>query len=683
MRNSVRIFLSIAAIFALIAFFTVPPAERSVFGTESGEPVHCADERQLLEQLQDGGGGTVILNGDIEWSQYVPELVITEPTTVEMGPYGIHIMKDGLLTVEGPLEFVGEGTSKPLFNVDGGLYTGDGVRITTHGEAATAILMQRSRSAAEGGYRVGKWESYMTEVRVRGDHSTAVRILWENGGTSDPDYRLEMYPALIEAKGRGSVGVDSQVPVRLLGCSVLGGETAVKAPDIILQGCEISPQTSEAKVVELAAVPSGRRVQNGLCVKLGSGATQLTQVIDDLGNASWYSLCDEEGAVVSDHFMAKGVYKGFPQSADTAGQWAIQFERETFPDWFPIEIPDFSFPFYVVDPDQPFLMDAQDAGSTSALIRFFSPISGAEQVKVYYREKPEDGLPKSGGAMDWQDVELLPGTQVTENAAMVESLPINHTYEFQLFVKGGPMDGESNVLEFPFYDNVFENGGGERDDSGRGDQGEELPPDRNQSSGGHRRTGNSASSDPAEQILTAEQVKALIEAYPEGITFLAEGIKATVPVTLLTAAVLPGSKPFGVELSLLGDDRFHLRLRTGDEVIEHFEEEPVVVEIQNGKDQPAQTFQVTGSGEYEVRRGQAVLTGNAKDAGPDGFSSEPTEPAEHDDSAAADSPSIQQGDKPVNEAGSRLPVWPFVVAGVIAAGIAVGLCAWKRVLKRG
>lgn len=409
--------------------------------SELEERPGCATARELLEALNRDEGGTVTVAGDIRWDLETP-VEVTRPVTVELGYFGIFVPEEITFRVAGPVLFTGSGTSRPLLEAEGGFSFEGGVAAEAVGEHCTAV---RAYSL--------NWE--FPEISARGPGATAVDLLG--------DGPMELLGGWFRAEGSGSVAVRSERPVRLIFCRAEAeGAAVLSTGEVILDGSRVNPEPPGARTIQRTAVPAHRVRENGLCAALGTGRAGLEELWEDsLGGRAQFYAYDTAEREPAQLFSVPMAPVSFPETLSGDYEAAC---APLAPEWFPLELAPFLVTIHAVGENQPFLMDAQDAGA-GAYVRFFREITGADRLTLWVSED---------GGKSWRGAEEYSGSAVLSTGAQVEGLEWNRTYLFQLAVEGGPMAGRSNVLEFPLYDDYHVNGGGSRDDDDRGDLGE-LP----------------------------------------------------------------------------------------------------------------------------------------------------------------------------------------------------------------
>ena len=409
--------------------------------SELEERPGCATARELLEALNRDEGGTVTVAGDIRWDLETP-VEVTRPVTVELGDFGIFVPEEITFRVAGPVLFTGSGTSRPLRAGEGGFPFAGGVGGAAGGEHGTAV---RAYSL--------NWE--FPEISARGTGATAVDLLG--------DGPMELLGGWFRAEGSGSVAVRSERPVRLIFCRAEAeGAAVLSTGEVILDGSRVSPELPGARTIQRTAVPAHRIRENGLCAAMGTDRAGVEELWEDsLGGRAQFYAYDTAEREPAQLFSVPMAPVSFPETLSGDYEAAC---APLAPEWFPLELAPFLVTIHAVGENQPFLMDAQDAGA-GAYVRFFREITGADRLTLWVSED---------GGKSWRGAEEYSGSAVLSTGAQVEGLEWNRTYLFQLAVEGGPMAGRSNVLEFPLYDDYHVNGGGSRDDDDRGDLGE-LP----------------------------------------------------------------------------------------------------------------------------------------------------------------------------------------------------------------
>lgn len=287
----------------------------------------CSTAAELRGRLEADAGGVMELADNIAWADYGTPIAVTRPVTVQLGQYGIQIAEEAAMYLSGPVRFEGMGNPKPLFEVNGYLFTGPGVEIAAVGKDAVALELNRS------------WESEYATVSVRGDGATGVIANSEE---------IDLASTRIEARGANAVGIRAEGGVRLLACAVLadGGAVVSETGDIQLDASRASPFPAEARVIHRRAVPRNRIQQNGVSVPLGASADQA---LAEAG-FSGFELADVEGIGFWSSIPAGAVWQDLPESTTIPGSYTVTCVPTGIPDWLPVEgIGSFPVPFHVVD----------------------------------------------------------------------------------------------------------------------------------------------------------------------------------------------------------------------------------------------------------------------------------------------------------------------------------------------
>lgn len=404
----------------------------------------CATFGELEEMLAGDPGGSILLTDDLVWES-TSEIAIENSIEIDMDGHSIYIPEGRSFEIEGPVHFQGRGSERILFDAEGDFRPGNGVVITARGDGMTAV-----RSTGGG------WDKELLRIEAYGNRAAAVKLTGS--------YEVGLSLLSVSAYGEQSVGIVSDGPVELAACSVEAEGIAVEAEQIKLAGSRAVPSPAGAEIIECQVVGS-RLEQNGLCLEAGSSERDL-EALKEENSVICYQLMpvdrgDEEGFLC----CVPGQWDRGPGGLEKEGDYLIRLRPDCPADWFPQMLPEVKVPVHIVRKDRPFLMDAQDANE-AAVIRLFTEIHGAEQMILYY--STDDG-------MSWHDSMELPDSFIYEDGFNVEPLQKNNVYLFRLYVKGGPMEGWSNVLSFPYYHWGSLNGGGDRDNGDRTDQGENPP----------------------------------------------------------------------------------------------------------------------------------------------------------------------------------------------------------------
>lgn len=426
-----------------------PPPETT---PASPEPDGCNTMERLAALVALDEGGTVTVTGDLSLNEGDDfSLMAVRPVIIDLGDHGVTVPQGASLTLEGPIRLTGRGVFSPLLRVEGSLTTRRGVELTAAGEGAVAVELRRTWS---GGW-TGDWTMEETAVSAEGTQACAVYAI---GGDT-----LELYRMELRADGDRAAAVRSDVPVRLL-FSTMDGTS--EAPEVILDASPADPIPADAKVVQRVAGPGDSLSENGLCLPVGASAEELDALLADrLGDSIGYALYDRAGELDAVFYTAPGIWSGEAVDLTRPGTyWFTGLPEEARLGG--VTLPERRAPVHVVDPDTPWIMDAERF-EESVYLRYFRAVEGAEGWTLRY---------SMDSGESWSDAAALPDAELSVAGAHIGALPqMNMTYLFQLEVRDGDMAGHSNVLAFSYYDVRHWNGGGDWDGGDRGDQGE-LPP---------------------------------------------------------------------------------------------------------------------------------------------------------------------------------------------------------------
>lgn len=404
----------------------------------------CRTKEELVDQLLDDSQSRIVLTSDIVWTEN-RKIVVPVEKEVEMGEYRILVGAESMFLVSGPVTFRGSG-GHSLFEVRGDFCPGKGVEIHASGDHVVAVDIIN-----------GGWAAEFAEIHAEGRNAKAVRFRGSREQTVDI--------CQIEAVGVGSRGIEAEGDIRLFLSSVSGEESAVSSEqgNVLLFGSHVSPEPEQASILPALFVPNNRLEENGFCVAVGASRETLWEKIERYPEIQWYFF--SEGLELGSTYGISVAWSEIPMNFSVPGTYYARCEAVDVPEWFPAELYDIEVPIHIVDPARPFIMDAEDAGS-SVLLRFFTPIREAQEIRVEYSADDRES---------WRDIEELSGSFVTETDANVEPLEPNRDYWFRLVVKGGPMEGISNEILFIGDEVRKANGGGDRDHGDRNDQGEDPP----------------------------------------------------------------------------------------------------------------------------------------------------------------------------------------------------------------
>lgn len=404
----------------------------------------CRTKEELVDQLLDDSQSRIVLTSDIVWTEN-RKIVVPVEKEVEMGEYRILVGAESMFLVSGPVTFRGSG-GHSLFEVRGDFCPGKGVEIHASGDHVVAVDIIN-----------GGWAAEFAEIHAEGRNAKAVRFRGSREQTVDI--------CQIEAVGVGSRGIEAEGDIRLFLSSVSGEESAVSSEqgNVLLFGSHVSPEPEQASILPALFVPNNRLEENGFCVAVGASRETLWEKIERYPEIQWYFF--SEGLELGSTYGISVAWSEIPMNFSVPGTYYARCEAVDVPEWFPAELYDIEVPIHIVDPACPFIMDAEDAGS-SVLLRFFTPIREAQEIRVEYSADDRES---------WRDIEELSGSFVTETDANVEPLEPNQDYWFRLVVKGGPMEGISNEILFIGDEVRKANDGGDRDHGDRNDQGEDPP----------------------------------------------------------------------------------------------------------------------------------------------------------------------------------------------------------------
>lgn len=401
-RKSLTVFILLSFVFSFSAAAQVSGQENA-----GAPPQSAATAAELCALLQQNEGGVIALTDDILWDSSLEQVECETPTTLLMGDYGIEIPGNAVFSISGSLRFEGNGVRRPLFSVEGNLDL-RGSEIVATGNGATAIYANKNFNL-----------SYIS----------------------------------ITAKGEDATGIHATGKVQLKGCVVEAGKTPIVSEqgEIVIDGCSVAPIPECAEVIGREAVPGGRIQENGICVAEGES---LDDVLSKNALANYY-LLDKERVVSITNYITGTNWTNLPSDTNTPGECSLVCDPIGVPEWMPIEgVTPFEVPLHIVAENQPHIEFASRFGWHTVMLKFFSEIEGAEKITLWY---------SSDNGQTWHDFEDLPTADVSPTGAVVDTLPPNRTYLFQLEVTGGGMAGKSQVLEFPYYDSDPDSwGGGDR-----------------------------------------------------------------------------------------------------------------------------------------------------------------------------------------------------------------------------
>lgn len=402
LRKSLIVFILLSFVLSCSAAARVPGREDA-----GAAPRSAATAAELWALLQQNEGGVIKLTDDILWDSSLEQMECETPTILLMGDYGIEIPSNAIFSISGPLHFEGNGVRRPLFSVEGNLDLRGG-EVVANGKGATAVYANKD---------------------------------------------VSLFYMSITAKGEDSTGIHATGEVQLKGCVVEAGKTPIVSEQgvIVIDGCSVAPIPECAEVIDREAVPGGRIQENGICVAEGES---LDDVLSKNTLANYY-LLDKERVVSISNYITGTNWTNLPSDTNTPGECSLVCDPIGVPEWMPIEgVDSFEVPLHIVAENQPHIEFASRFGWDTVMLKFFSEIKEAEKITLWY---------SSDNGQTWHDFEELPTADVSPTGAVVDALPPNQAYLFQLEVTGGGMAGKSQVLEFPYYDSDPDSwGGGDR-----------------------------------------------------------------------------------------------------------------------------------------------------------------------------------------------------------------------------
>ena len=400
--------------------------------TEYETTAGCNTAEELYTFLSSGTGGTISLTGDIVWdcTELLPK--ITQSAVVEMGVYKIVIPAEYSMQVEGPVTFLGQG--EVLFEIQGALNLSYGTEVISTGEDAVAL-----------------------DIRDTGSVSlTYCRIV---------------------AEGENSVAVRSDLPVgtgavTIQLCHISGTAASIEAPAVTLDSTTAFPVPEGATVTDrLSAFDRSMRLY-GISLPDEVSQEQYTEAIYGLNLWNFaFTDPDTENTI---GLVLPSVWSGVPEYPAAPGSYTLTVKPDSLPEWFPVEIPEFSIPLHIVDDSVPHItVTYGDAAFGFVLLSLTNAeaFQSAEQITLYY--STDKGITWGNAAEDFT------GAVVDMFMLSVEPLVPETNYLFYIEVVSGTDTKKSNILYYPNFisdsDVDFSYGGGDRDEDDFGDQGEEPP----------------------------------------------------------------------------------------------------------------------------------------------------------------------------------------------------------------
>lgn len=581
-----------------------------------GIALGCSTAEELHRRLSADEGGVIDLTGNIQWDRYAGEIEVRNPVLVRMGGYGIQITEDARLALSGPVRFEGAGSPSPLIRVEGSIRLGPGVAVAAEGECAVAVAI------------IGSWDADFVFASISAQGNRATAVLHQG-------FECNLAYSRVEARGQSATGIRACGDVYLTGCEVLADSQAVVSGTgrITLDTTRALPAPPGAKTITRRAVPGNRIQQNGISVPVG---TSRAAFLDNAASAH-FELVDTNGTDnVYGNLYGDANWDNLPEDWSRAGATMATCIPSGIPDWLPVEgIAPFAVPIHLVAEHQLHIDKAFRFASTAVGMRFYHPIEGAEDILLWV---------SSDAGITWWSCRELRGSNVDEYGAAIAELPPNRDYQFRAQVVGGPMEGYSNILCFPYYDTDPDRQGGGDDDYGdRDDQGEQppapidppttLPTDPAPEPAGPdgtvprpERGGGSDTADrapaggkPSKAVaaplhadravrplpppaadavtLTGEQAADQLIANPRHLTITQSGMKVVIPAAALRSIGWTDEQSFTAVLDMPDAATFSVRFWVGETELTDFGEDAFAVHVPHAEPQPGSDVLCQKNGE--------------------------------------------------------------------------------------
>lgn len=416
-----KFFALLFACICLLSFSVVRAEGAETIGNDG-----CNTQEELLDFLKSDAGGMITLTGDILWEYQDGLPRITQPVMVEMGTYKITISAECAMQIQGPVTFRGEGPV--LFETAGLLNLSYGVEVQSTAENAVAILGE---------------------------------------DTAD----LQLFICNIAATGANSTAIQSTKPVTVQLCHVSGTQTAIEAPEIMLDASTASPALTEATVIQRVPTLDRSLRLYGITLSADVSQDQYQEAICGYSDLQYAFINPETGNAIGAPLPS--AWSKIPPWPAEVGSYTLTVKPTDLPNWFPVEIPSFEIPLHIVDKNKLWLNVAYADPWLGMLALQFAPNTPDETVQVTLFYSSDEGE-------TWRNVtEDFPDSTVGPDFIDIVGLEQDTSYWFYAEVTGGLLNGSSNIIYHPNFANDlvvdFSHGGGDRDEDDFGDQGETLP----------------------------------------------------------------------------------------------------------------------------------------------------------------------------------------------------------------
>lgn len=203
---------------------------------------------------------------------------------------------------------------------------------------------------------------------------------------------------------------------------------------------------------------SGKR----LCAAMGTDRAGVEELWEDsLGGRAQFYAYDTAEREPAQLFSVPMAPVSFPETLSGDYEAAC---APLAPEWFPLELAPFLVTIHAVGENQPFLMDAQDAGA-GAYVRFFREITGADRLTLWVSED---------GGKSWRGAEEYSGQRGAFHRGPGGGAGMEPHLSVPAGGGGRPHGGTLQRAGISTVRRLPRQRRGQRDDDDRGDLGE-LP----------------------------------------------------------------------------------------------------------------------------------------------------------------------------------------------------------------
>lgn len=236
------------------------PGYKELNENQMKELPDCATAEALRKALYENEGGIVTLTGDIDWSEEETDwLKVTEKTIIEMNGYTIHIGKNNIMGVYGPVMFTDKRTgNKPMISLSetGSFYGGDGTCFEAAGDNCVVIEMDQTANFNTDSISVTG--NGCTAILYKGIHGeeafSAIKAELVVSGADAVGIQAEgdiiLRQIKVTAEGPNSTGVAAEGDVYFFLSYVQASGTPVKTEgEIVYDACSVLPVQEDALYV--------------------------------------------------------------------------------------------------------------------------------------------------------------------------------------------------------------------------------------------------------------------------------------------------------------------------------------------------------------------------------------------------------------------------------------------------